>query len=56
MKQLNISNEQIVLAQLMGIVDHLTIALQMQGYKVAKLIPFAKADIMVPWFIRRAQE
>lgn len=46
----------VTFAQLLGLGDHLTFSLANQNYPVAKYVAFGPVNIMVPFFIRRAQE
>ena len=47
---------QVGFAQLLGLADHLTIQLNMQGWRVYKYLPWAETEVMIPYMIRRAQE
>lgn len=52
--KLNSSN--ILFAQLQGLADHVSFYLQQNGLEVYKCVPFGETHIMIPYFIRRAQE
>jgi hypothetical protein len=43
-------------AQLLGLADHLTFKSKIDGYKVYKYMPWASAEVMVAYMIRRAEE
>lgn len=40
----------------MGLADHLTFKSKLDGFRVYKLLPWAKVDVMMGYMIRRAQE
>jgi len=57
MKELNIAPEYgIYFGQLLGMSDHLTFPLGINGYKVFKYVPYGPIDEVLPYLIRRAQE
>lgn len=43
-------------AQILGMVDNLTIALGLSGYNVSKLVVFGNIREVLPWLLRRMQE
>ena len=47
---------QAVVAQLLGMSDHITYNLAFQGHGVCKYVPFAPVPKLVPFLIRRARE
>ena len=47
---------RIMLGQLLGMSNHITLQLAQHGYPVCKYIPFAPIKKLVPFLIRRAQE
>jgi len=46
----------VTFAQLLGLGDHLTFSLANQNYPVAKYVAFGPVNILIPFFVRRAQE
>jgi len=50
------SHPRIHVAQLMGMAEHLTLALAQNGYNVCKLLPFGPVQLVMPYLIRRMQE
>ena len=47
---------QAVVAQLLGMSDHITFNLAFEGHEVCKYVPFAPVPKLVPFLIRRARE
>jgi proline dehydrogenase len=58
MKQKNIapSDERIYFSQLLGMSDHISFNLSINGYNVAKYVPYGPIKDVMPYLIRRAQE
>lgn len=58
MKQKNIlpSDGRIYFSQLLGMSDHISYNLSINGYNVAKYVPYGPIKDVMPYLIRRAQE
>jgi len=58
MKQNNIqpSDKRIFFSQLLGMSDHISYNLSLNGYNVAKYVPYGPVKDVLPYLIRRAQE
>lgn len=58
MRQKNIapSDERIYFSQLLGMSDHISYNLSLNGYNVAKYVPYGPLKDVLPYLIRRAQE
>jgi proline dehydrogenase len=58
MKQKNISpaDNRIYFSQLFGMSDHISYNLSLNGYNVAKYVPYGPVKEVLPYLIRRAQE
>ena len=58
MKKNEIKNnsDKIWFGQLYGMSDNITFNLAIEGYNVAKILPFGPVENLVPYLIRRAQE
>lgn len=56
MDELKKDKNQVYFGQLMGMADHLTYTLGMNGYKAYKYVPYGPIDEVVPYLIRRTQE
>eukprot|EP00040_Diaphanoeca_grandis_P017325 m.90170 g.90170 ORF g.90170 m.90170 type:complete len:475 (+) comp26371_c0_seq2:150-1574(+) len=50
------NHHHIHFGQIMGMADHITIALGLMGYNSLKLVLFGKFDDVFPWLIRRLDE
>jgi len=58
MEQKNISpnDKRIYFSQLLGMSDHISYNLSLNGYNVAKYVPYGPVKEVLPYLIRRAQE
>jgi proline dehydrogenase len=58
MKEKNIlpSDKRIYFSQLFGMSDHISFNLSLNGYNVAKYVPYGPVEEVLPYLIRRAQE
>jgi proline dehydrogenase len=58
MKDLNLRNStsEIRFAQILGMSDHLSLALSQAGYNVEKLLCYGPYAQLLPWLVRRFQE
>lgn len=58
MKQKNISpnDKRIYFSQLLGMSDHISYNLSLNGYNVVKYVPYGPVKEVLPYLIRRAQE
>jgi len=58
MKQNNIqpTDKRIFFSQLLGMSDHISYNLSLNGYNVAKYVPYGPVKDVLPYLIRRAQE
>jgi len=58
MRELGINkmNGGVYFGQLLGMADHLTFSLGLNGYKAYKYVPYGPVQEVVPYLIRRAQE
>jgi len=58
MKKHNIqpSDKRIYFSQLLGMSDHISYNLSLNGYNVAKYVPYGPVKDVLPYLIRRAQE
>ena len=58
MRELELSNAHpsVHFATIMGMSDHLTIGLGLEGYNALKLVLFGDFDEIYPWLIRRLEE
>jgi proline dehydrogenase len=58
MKEKNIapSDKRIYFSQLLGMSDHISFNLSLNGYNVAKYVPYGPVKEVLPYLIRRAQE
>lgn len=58
MKQNNIqpSDKRIYFSQLLGMSDHISYNLSLNGYNVSKYVPYGPVKEVLPYLIRRAQE
>ena len=54
--QLYPSSKHIHFAQILGMCDHFTDYLAMNGYNVSKLVCFGEFEQVLPWLLRRFQE
>lgn len=50
------NDKRIYFSQLYGMSDHITFNLAIEGYNVAKYIPYGPVNKVLPYLIRRAQE
>jgi len=55
-KDLPKNDERIWFSQLYGMSNHISYNLALNGYNVAKLVPFGPVQDVIPYLIRRAQE
>ena len=49
-------NHNVYFGQLLGMADHLTFTLGMNGYSAYKYVPYGPINEVMPYLIRRAQE
>lgn len=49
-------DRRVFFAQLLGMSDHITFNLAHAGYQVAKYVPYAKVEKIMPYLLRRADE
>ncbi|MDF2449291.1 MAG: proline dehydrogenase [Bacteroidota bacterium] len=50
------SDERVYFSQLLGMSDHISYNLALDGYNVAKYVPYGPVKEVLPYLIRRAQE
>lgn len=50
------NHRDIHFAQILGMVDNLTVALSLAGYNALKLVVFGEVQEVMPWLLRRVQE
>jgi len=55
-KQLAKNDKRIYFSQLLGMSDHISYNLSLNGYNVAKYVPYGPVKEVLPYLIRRAQE
>jgi proline dehydrogenase len=55
-RDINKNNNNIWFSQLYGMRDHISFNLAMNGYNVAKYIPYGPVKNVMPYLIRRAEE
>lgn len=55
-KNLTPGDERIFFSQLLGMSDHISYNLSLNGYNVAKYVPYGPIKDVMPYLIRRAQE
>ncbi|HAL64689.1 MAG TPA: proline dehydrogenase, partial [Bacteroidales bacterium] len=55
-RDINKNNNNIWFSQLYGMSDHISFNLAMNGYNVAKYIPYGPVKNVMPYLIRRAEE
>uniref|UniRef100_A0A7S1QNH5 Proline dehydrogenase n=1 Tax=Alexandrium catenella TaxID=2925 RepID=A0A7S1QNH5_ALECA len=56
MQELEKDRSRVHFGQLLGMADHLTFTLGVNGYKAYKYVPYGPIDEVVPYLIRRTQE
>ena len=54
--QISKNDSRVHFSQLLGMSDHITYNLALEGYNVSKYIPFGPIKEMIPYLIRRAEE
>jgi proline dehydrogenase len=50
------SHKQVMFAQILGLCDHLTFNLSLNGYNAYKLVPYGSFQELYPWLLRRLDE
>lgn len=55
-KQINPQDKRVYFSQLLGMSDHISYNLSLNGYNVAKYVPYGPLKDVMPYLIRRAQE
>jgi proline dehydrogenase len=55
-KNISPSDHRIYFSQLLGMSDHISYNLSLNGYNVAKYVPYGPVKEVLPYLIRRAQE
>lgn len=55
-KNISSSDKRIYFSQLLGMSDHISYNLSLNGYNVAKYVPYGPVKEVLPYLIRRAQE
>lgn len=55
-KNIAASDKRIYFSQLLGMSDHISFNLSLNGYNVAKYVPYGPVKEVLPYLIRRAQE
>ncbi|MCE3229904.1 MAG: proline dehydrogenase [Bacteroidetes bacterium] len=55
-KKVAASDKRIYFSQLLGMSDHISYNLSLNGYNVAKYVPYGPVKDVLPYLIRRAQE
>lgn len=55
-KQIAPSDKRVYFSQLLGMSDHISYNLSLNGYNVAKYVPYGPVKEVLPYLIRRAQE
>jgi proline dehydrogenase len=55
-KSISPSDKRIYFSQLLGMSDHISYNLSLNGYNVAKYVPYGPLKDVMPYLIRRAQE
>lgn len=55
-KGINKADKRIYFSQLLGMSDHISYNLSLNGYNVAKYVPYGPVKEVLPYLIRRAQE
>jgi proline dehydrogenase len=55
-KKISISDKRIYFSQLLGMSDHISYNLSLNGYNVAKYVPYGPLKDVMPYLIRRARE
>ena len=55
-RKLNIADNRIYFAQLLGMSDHISYTLSNLGYNVAKYVPYGPIKEVMPYMLRRAEE
>ncbi|WP_317900082.1 proline dehydrogenase family protein [Aurantibacillus circumpalustris] len=55
-KKISPSDPRIYFSQLLGMSDHISFNLSLNGYNVAKYVPYGPIKDVMPYLIRRAQE
>jgi len=53
---INPSDRRVWFSQLLGMSDHISFNLAAAGYNVAKYVPYAPIDSLIPYLVRRARE
>jgi len=53
---ININDDRIYFAQLLGMSDHISMNMSEGGYNIAKYVPYGPVKDVTPYLIRRAQE
>ncbi|MGB0886540.1 MAG: proline dehydrogenase family protein [Vicingaceae bacterium] len=54
--KINLNDERIYFAQLLGMSDHISMNMSKGGYNIAKYVPYGPVKDVTPYLIRRAQE